>query len=97
MNLTILLIFGVLLSIAFHFVGVYAGAKKTVWFVIVLIWAAVINVSMSEIKPNGYKDIKSIEGKYADVDALIKKSMPKISVYEMLEIKKRFDEEESKK
>ena len=97
MNLTIILGIGIFVSILMHFAGVYAGAKKMVWFVIVLLWAAVINIAMSDVKPKAYETIKSMQGKYKDVDALIKESMPKISVYEMLEIKKRFDEEESKK
>ena len=97
MNLTIILIIAVLVSIGFHFVGVYAQAKKIVWFMIVLMWAGAINIAMSEIKPKGYEDIKKIEGKYADTDALINESKPEISIYEMILIKNSFVVHEPKK
>jgi hypothetical protein len=97
MNLIIILIIAVLLSIGFHFIGVYAQAKKIVWIMIILMWAGAINIAMSEIKPKGYDYIKKIEGKYADTDALIKESMPEISVYEMILIKKSFVTHEPKK
>ncbi len=90
MNLTIILIIGLVLSIAFHFIGVYAQAKKTVWIMIALMWAGAINIAMSEIKPKGYEDLKKMQGKYADTDKLIEESMPEISIYEMLLIKKSF-------
>jgi len=90
MNLTIILIIAILLSIGFHFVGVYAQAKKTVWIMIVLMWAAAINIAMSEVKPKAYEDLKKMEGKYADTDAIIKESMPEISLYEMILIKSSF-------
>jgi hypothetical protein len=96
MNLAIILIVAIFLSIAFHFAGVYANAKKTVWLMIVLMWAAAINVAMSEVKPKAYEEIKSMEGKYKEVDELIKKAMPEISIYEMLEIKKSFSKKEPK-
>ncbi len=87
MNLTIILIIGLVLSIAFHFIGIYAQAKKTVWVMIVLMWAASINIAMSEIKPKGYEDIKKLQGKYADTDKLIEDAMPEVSIYEMILIK----------
>ena len=96
MNLSVIIIFGIILSIAFHFAGVWANAKKTVWFVIVLIWAGVISVATSEVKPKAYNEIKKMQGKYADTDELIKKSMPKISVYEMILIKNSFLKNEPK-
>jgi len=90
MSLTIILIIAILLSIAFHFVGVYAGAKKTVWLMIVLMWAGSINIAMSEVKPKAYEDLKKIEGKYADTDQLIKDAGAEISIYEMILIKNSF-------
>lgn len=96
MNLAIILIVAIILSIAFHFAGVYANAKKTVWVMLVLMWAGAINIAMSEIKPKGYEDINSMKGKYKDVDLLIEKAMPEVSIYEMLEIKKSFYEKEPK-
>ncbi|SMP87770.1 hypothetical protein SAMN06313486_10631 [Epsilonproteobacteria bacterium SCGC AD-308-P11] len=96
MNLAIVLIVAIVLSIAFHFVGIYANAKKTVWVMLVLMWAAAINIAMSEIKPKGYEDIKSMKGKYKDVDLLIEKAMPEVSIYEMLKIKKSFQIHEPK-
>jgi surface polysaccharide O-acyltransferase-like enzyme len=95
-SLSIIIICAILLSIAFHFVGVYAGAKKTVWVMLILMWAAFISLATSEVKPKAYEDLKEIKGKYSDTDALIKESMPKISVYEMLLIRKSFINNESK-
>ncbi len=97
MSLTIILFAGVMLSIGFHFVGIYANAKKTVWVMIALMWAGSINIAMSEIKPKGYEDLKKIEGKYADTDALIQESKPEISIYEMILIKSSFVKHEPKK
>ncbi len=96
MSLTIILIIAVVLSIGFHFIGVYAQAKKTVWLMIVLMWAGAINIAMSEIKPKGYADIDSMKGKYADTDKLIEESMPEISVYEIILIKSNFRVHEPK-
>ena len=96
MSLTIILIIAVDLSIGFHFIGVYAQAKKTVWLMIVLMWAGAINIAMSEIKPKGYADIDSMKGKYADTDKLIEESMPEISVYEIILIKSNFRVHEPK-
>ena len=92
MTLIIVLLSATILSIAFHFAGVYAGAKKTVWIMIVLMWAAAINMAMSEVKPKGYVEIDKLKGQYKDVDLLIEEAMPKISIYEMLEIKNKFNE-----
>ncbi len=90
MSLSIILVVGVILSIAFHFIGIYANAKKTVWIVIVIMWAGSINIAMSEIKQKGYDDIKSMQGKYVDTDNLIKKAGEEISVYEMILIKNSY-------
>jgi len=97
MTLIIVLLSALTLSIAFHFAGVYAGAKKTVWIMIVLMWAAAINMAMSEVKPKGYVEIDKIKGQYKDVDLLIEKAMPKISIYELLEIKNKFNNKKKKK
>jgi len=97
MSLTVILIIGVILSVAFHFIGIYANAKKTVWLMIVLMWAGSINIAMSEIKPKGYKDIESMKGKYADTDQLIEESMPQISIYEVILIKSSFRVHEPKR
>ena len=96
MSLTIILIIAVLLSIGFHFIGIYAQAKKTVWITIVLLWAGAISIAMSEVKPKAYEDLKKIEGKYADTDALIKEAKPEISIYEMILIKNSFVTHEPK-
>jgi len=90
MSLSIILSVGIVLSIIFHFIGVYAGAKKTVWIVIVLMWGAAINIAMSEIKPAGYKDIEKMKGKFSDTDSVIDKAGESISVYELLLIKKSY-------
>jgi len=96
MSLSLILGVGVILSVVFHFIGVYADAKKTVWIVIALLWAGAISIATSEIKPKGYDYIKSIEGKYPDTDKLIKKAMPEVSIYELLEIKKSAFEHKKK-
>jgi len=95
-TLIIVLSSALTLSVAFHFVGVYADAKKTVWLMLVLMWAAVINISMSEVKPKGYEEIEKMKGKYKEVDLLIENSMPEISIYEMLEIKNKFNNMQGK-
>jgi hypothetical protein len=87
MSLGIVLTVGVVLSIVFHFIGVYIEAKKFVWVAIVLIWAAAISLATSEVKPKGYEYIQKIKGTYADTDALIEESLPEISIYEMIKIK----------
>ncbi len=96
MSLTIILIIAVLLSAAFHFVGVYAGAKKTVWLMLVIFWAGSISLATSEVKPTGYKDIEKMKGAYADTDKLIEEAMPEVSIYEMVTIKKSFNINKSK-
>jgi len=97
MSLSVIVIIGIVLSIVFHFLGVYAQAQKTVWVTIVLLWAAAISLATSEIKPKGYTYIQSIEGKYADTDKLIEEAKPTITLYEMLQIKKSVFEHTNKK
>lgn len=96
MNLIIVLISGTVLSLIFHFIGVYADAKKTVWTVIILLWAAAVSIAMSEIKPKGYAEIEKMKGINPQTDLLIIQAQPKISIYEMLEIKKSFAENKKK-
>ena len=88
MSLSILLITGVALSVIFHFIGIYAGAKKFVWLVIIFMWVGSINIAMSEIKESGYQEIEKMKGFFADTDKLIEEAGEEISVYEMVEIKK---------
>ncbi len=88
MSLTIVLTVAIILTIIFHFIGVYAGAKKFVWIALALIWAGSISIAMQEIKPKGYDDLKKIQGKNAVLDQVIAEAMPKITVYEMIVIKK---------
>lgn len=97
MNLPILLSVGILLSIVFHFAGVYAGAKKTVWIMIALMWAGTISIATSEIKPKGYKEIDEIRGVYSDTDKIIEESMPEVTVYEMILIKNSFNKNKKAK
>ncbi|WP_294960374.1 hypothetical protein [Sulfurimonas sp.] len=97
MSLTVILIVGVVLSIAFHFIGVYAQAKKTVWLMIVIMWAGSINIAMSEVKPAGYEDIKKMKGQFSDTDKLIEEAGAEVSIYEMLKIKKSYQINNPKK
>ncbi len=96
MSLTLLLSIGVVLTIIFHFIGVYAEAKRIVWIAIVLIWAAVISVATSEVKPKAYNEIKQMQGKYPATDKLINEAMPEVSVYEMIVIKNSYLKHEPK-
>ena len=96
MSLTLLLSIGIVITIIFHFISVYAGAKKIVWIAIALIWAAVISIATSEVKPKAYNEIKQMQGKYSDTDRLIKEAMPEVSVYEMIVIKNSFLKHEPK-
>ena len=96
MSLALLLSIGIGLTVIFHFIGVYAGAKKIVWIALILIWAAVISIATSEVKPKAYEEIKQMQGKYPDTDKLIKEAMPHVSVYEMIVIKNSFLKHEPK-
>ncbi len=96
MTLTTLLSIGIIVSIIFHFIGVYVGAKKFVWIAIVLLWAGSINIAMSEISEKGYKALDKLRGHYKATDALIRQAEPEVSLYEMLNIKKSFVEEKRK-
>ncbi|SHO80797.1 hypothetical protein MNB_SV-15-446 [hydrothermal vent metagenome] len=96
MTLNILLLVGVILSVIFHFIGVYAGAKKIVWIVIGLMWAGAISIAMSEIKPKGYEAVKKMQGKYKDTDKIIEEAGDEISIYEIILIKKSFLENEKR-
>jgi hypothetical protein len=97
MSLTIILIVAILLSIGFHFLGVYANARKTVWLMMILMWAGAINIAMSEVKPKAYEDIKKMQNKYEDTDKIIQESQPEVSVYEMILIKSSFVKHEPKR
>ena len=88
MSLTIVLIVAVILTVIFHFIGVYANAKKTVWVMLAIMWAGSISIAMQEISTKGYEDLEKIKGKDAALDKLINESLPEVSVYEMLVIKK---------
>ena len=88
MSLTIILTVAIILTIIFHFIGVYADAKKFVWIALALIWAGSISIALQEIKPKGYEDLKKIQGKNAVLDQVIAEAMPKITVYGMIVIKK---------
>ena len=90
MTTTIVIIIALALSVGFHFVGVYAGAKKIVWIVIALMWAGSINIAMSEISPAGYEDIEKMKGQFNDTDLVIQEAGEEISVYEMIGIKKSY-------
>ena len=97
MSLSIILTIAIILSIGFHFIGVYTGAKKTIWVMLFIMWAGSFNIAMSEIKPSGYEKIKSIQGKFPDTDALIKEAGDEISVYEMVTIMQSYQINSPKK
>lgn len=97
MSIAIGVITGIVLTIIFHFLGVYTKSTKIVWIVIVILWAFVLDVALSEIKEAGYKRIEKMKGKFPQTDALIKEAMPKVRVYEMFEIQKSFYMNKNKK
>ncbi|MFA5233599.1 MAG: hypothetical protein WC390_04290 [Sulfurimonas sp.] len=97
MSLAFILAIAIAVSIAFHFVGVYVGAKKTVWIMLVFVWAIVVGTAMNEIKPAGYKDIEKMRGQFSDTDKLIEEAMPEVSLYEMIIIKKSYHTNKPKK
>jgi len=90
MSLTLLLGIGIVITIIFHFIGVYAGAKKIVWVAIVLIWAGAISIATNEVKPKAYDEIKKMQGKYEETDKLIEEAMPEVSLYELVKIKSSY-------
>jgi len=90
MSLTIILSIAIIISLGFHFVGVYTNSKKTVWIMLVFVWAMAIGTSMHEIKPAGYADVQKMKGKFSDTDKLIEEAMPEISLYELIIIKKSY-------
>ena len=89
MSLTIVLIVAVILTVIFHFIGVYARAQRIMWIMLAIMWAGSISIALQEIAPKGYEDLEKIKGKDAALDKLIEESLPEISVYEMLVIKKQ--------
>ena len=97
MSLTVILVIAIALSIGFHFVGVLAGAKKTVWLMLAILWAGSINIAMSEVKPKAYDDIKKMQGQFTDTDALIKDAGDHVSIYEMISIKHSYQVHKPKK
>jgi hypothetical protein len=90
MSLTLLLGIGVFITIVFHFIGAYAGAKRLVWVAIILLWAAAISFVNHEVKPQAYEDIKMMKGKYTQTDKLIEDAMPTVSLYELIQIKNSY-------
>ena len=90
MSLNVILIIGVLLSVGFHFIGVYVNAKKTIWVMLVLMWAGSISVTMNEVKPSAYDEIKKMQGQFGDTDKLIEEAGEHMSLYEFLVIKKSY-------
>jgi len=90
MSLWIIIVIGVLLSVAFHFIGVYVNAKKTIWLMLVLMWAGAISIATGEVKPGAYEEVEKIKGQFADTDALIEEAGSEMSLYEFLVIKKSY-------
>lgn len=97
MSITIGIISGIILTIIFHFLGVYTKSIKIVWIVIIALWAFVLDVAFSEIKEPGYKKLEKMKGKFEETDKLINKAMPEVRAYEMFEIQKNFYKNKNKK
>ena len=94
MIVAVLIGIGIILSVIFHLIGVQVGAVRLVWIVTVLMWAFVISFLSGEITPKGYEAVEKMRGHDSDTDALIKEALPKISVYELLMIKKSLTKHE---
>ncbi len=90
MSVTLLVIIGLIVTLLLHFAGVYTKSVKIVWIAILFLWAVAIGTFTNEIKPEGYKEIKAMQGKYAETDALIKKAGEEVSFYELMQIKRNF-------
>jgi len=90
LSITVLISIGVVATLILHFIGVFTKSVKLIWIVIVFLWAFGIDVFVSEIKPEGYKEIKKMQGKYPQTDELIKKAGKTVSLYELLQIKQDY-------
>ncbi len=90
MSVTVLVVIGLIVTLLLHFAGIYTKSVKIVWVAIVFLWAVAIGTFTNEIKPEGYKEIKAMQGKYADTDALIKQAGKEVSFYELLKIKQSY-------
>ena len=90
MTTSIVIIIAIILSVGFHFIGVYVNARKIIWTMIIFMWVGTINVAMSEIKPAGYDEINKMKGQFSDTDKIIEEAGEEISVYEMISIKKSY-------
>ncbi|WP_321779504.1 hypothetical protein [Sulfurimonas sp.] len=97
MSLNIILVIGVILSIGFHFIGVYANAKKTIWLMLVIMWAGSFSIAMNEVKPSAYDEVKKIKGQFEDTDKLIQDAGTEMSLYDFLLIKKSYIKNNPKK
>ena len=90
MSLWIILTIAVIVSVGFHFIGVYVNAKKTIWLMLVLMWAGSISIATNEVKPSAYEEITKMQGQYDDTDALIAEAGENMSLYQFLIIKKSY-------
>ena len=90
MSITVLIVIGLFVTLLLHFAGVYTQSIKIVWGAIIFLWAVAIGTFTNEIKPQGYKEIEAMQGKYEDTDRLIKEAGKKVSFYELMQIKRSF-------
>ena len=90
MSVTALVVIGLIVTLLLHFAGIYTKSVQIVWVAIVFLWAVAIGTFTNEIKPEGYKEIKAMQGKYKETDALINQAGKKVSFYELLQIKRNF-------
>ena len=90
MSILILIGVGLFATLLLHIAGVYTKSLKIVWIAIVFLWAVAIGTFTNEIKPQGYKEVAKMKGKYADTDKLIDEAGEKISFYELMQIKSSY-------
>ena len=90
MSVTLLIVIGLIVTLFLHFAGVYTKSVKIVWIAIIFLWAVAIGTFMNEIKPEGYKEVRNMLGKYPETDILIKQAGKEVSFYELLKIKQNY-------
>jgi len=90
LSMAILIGVGIFMTVLLHFAGVYTKSLKIAWAAILFLWAVAMGTLMNEIKPQGYAEIKAMQGKYKDTDALIEQAGKKISFYELMQIKENY-------
>ena len=97
MSIVLLVGVGVLVTLLLHLAGWYTRSLKIAWAAIIFLWTVAIGTLMNEIKSQGYIELKAMQGKYKDTDALISQAGKRVSFYEFMRIKESYLQHQSKK